>query len=86
MIWVAAEGILLPLAGRYIVRWGLLDPKTGVWYAPPETVRTVVDVKDFEDAEDAVVAQVFTVPVDGPTLQQARRGLADQVRAMTSGR
>ena len=76
---VARLGLLLPMAGRYVVRWGLLDPGSGMWFALPERVRSVVNVADDPRG------QVFTIDVDGTTLELTRRGLAERVRRMTSG-
>ena len=73
---IAEHGLLLPLAGRYAVRWGLLDPKSGMWYAPPEDVRAVIDVTDDRRT------QLFAIPIAAEALQQTRKGLRERVRKM----
>ena len=73
---VAEKGLLLPLAGRYIVRWGLLDPASGMWFALPEAVRAVIDVADDPRT------QLYEIPVRAEALQQTRKGLQDRVREM----
>ena len=74
---IAKQGLLLPLAGRYVVRWGLLDPGSGMWFTLPEDVRTVIDVADDERG------QVFPIPVTADALQRTRKGL--QERALDLG-
>ena len=77
---VAEHGLLMPLAGRYEVRWGLLAPDAGLWYTPPDDVLAVIDVTDDPRT------QLFPIPVAPDALQQARRGLADKVREVQAGR
>lgn len=71
---IAEKGLLIPLAGRYGVRWGLLDPKSRMWYALPEDVRAVIDVADDRRT------QVFAIPVSAEAIQRTRKGLSERVR------
>lgn len=74
----AKEGLLIPLAARYGVRWGLFDARTRVWFSLPEEVHAVIDVMD--DAR----TQVFAIPVTAQTLSQTRKGLLDRIEAVES--
>ena len=71
---IAEQGLLIPLAGRYGVRWGLLDPKSKMWYSLPEDVRAVIDVADDRRT------QVFAIPVSAEAIQKTRQGLSEQIR------
>lgn len=72
----AKEGLLIPLAARYGVRWGLFDPKTRAWFSLPEEVHAVIDVTD--DAR----TQLFPIPVTAEGLSKTRKGLRDRIEAV----
>ncbi len=71
---IAKQGLLLPLAGRYVVRWGLLDPPSGIWLSMPEEVRAVIEVADDDRG------QVFAIPVTPEALERTRTRLRERVR------
>jgi len=72
---IAKRGLLLPRAGRYVVRWGLLDPGSGLYFTLPEEVRAVIDVADDPRS------QAFAIPVPADAVERTLKGLHERLRA-----
>ena len=58
-------GLLLPMPGRYRVRWGLLDAKAGSWYALRDGAESSFDVVA------ATEPQTFSLSIDPQALARA---------------
>lgn len=76
---VAADGIRMPIPGRYTVRWGLLDTSIGAWFSLSKGARVCIVVAD----ETRV--QVFEIPVRSEEWARTRKGLEEHIRRMRSG-
>ncbi len=72
----AASGIMLPLAGTYEVRWGMLDEEKRVWYTLDDAPNVLIDVP--EDGEGAV----FDIAIDRSTWARTRAGLQQRIREL----
>jgi hypothetical protein len=70
---VASRGVLLPVPGRYIVRWGLFDERAELWYS------LEAEAEAFIGVEDDARAQTFDIPVSRNALDRTRIGLAEKV-------
>ncbi len=65
----AGAGVRVPVAGRYVVRWGLLDQRRGRWYSLPDGASTEIDVADQDAPQD------FDVPVTSEAIAATKKGL-----------
>lgn len=70
---VAIRGVLLPVPGRYLVRWGLFDERAEVWYSLGEETDAYILVED--DAR----AQTFDIPVQRNAIDRTRIGLVERI-------
>lgn len=73
---VAEQGLLIPLAARYGVRWGLFDAERKVGFFLPEEVHTVIEVTDDPRT------QMYPIPVTAEALTKTRKGLRERIEAM----
>lgn len=76
----AASGIMLPLAGTYEVRWGMLDEGPRVWYTLDDAPQVLIDVP--EDGE----GKVFDIPIDRSTWARTRAGLQQRIQELKGNR
>jgi hypothetical protein len=65
----AEAGIVVPLPGRYVARWGLFDTKRALWYSLPAGTRQTFDVDDT--AEPLVVE----IPIATEAVDRTREEL-----------
>lgn len=75
----AASGIMLPVAGTYEVRWGMLDEGPRVWYTLDDAPKVLIDVP--EDGE----GKVFDIPITRSHWARTRAGLQQRIRELKGG-
>lgn len=73
----AAAGVRMPLAGRYVVKWGFMDEKAGTWYGLSEHI---IEVK-----EDSPSTR-FEIPLTDEAVAATLAKLREEIAKMNAAR